>query len=101
MSGAMLQRLKFADRFAELLALFQIRDGAAECFFGGADHLRRNDGTADVEYTFEDVPSRIDFAEHIFGADAHVLERDSRSVVRVDRRRALDAYARRRRIDEK
>src|SRR5271170_1385993 len=101
MSGAMLQRLKFADRFAELLAFFQISDGTAKCFFGRADHLSRNDGAADVEHTFEDVPTRIDFAEHILSADAHVLKCDSRSVVRVHRRRALCPNSERGQIDEK
>ena len=51
----MLQCLEFADRFAELLAFFQVGDGAAERFVAGADQFRRDERAADVQHAFEHV----------------------------------------------
>src|SRR6266404_2311115 len=51
--GAVLQRLEFADRLAELLALLEVADRAAEYFFAEADHFGRHRATADIEHPFE------------------------------------------------
>ena len=85
---------------AELLALLQIGDRAAECFLARADHLGGDAGASDVQHALQQVPTRIDFAEHVVGADVYVVERDPRGIVRIDRRRALDANSRRFRIDD-
>ena len=64
----MLQRLEFADQFAELLPLFQIGDGTAEHFLADAHHFRRDRTAADIEDAFQQGAALIDLAEH---ADRH------------------------------
>ena len=51
--GAVLQRLEFADQFAELLALLEVADGAAEHFLAEPDHFRGHRATADIEHAFQ------------------------------------------------
>ena len=89
MRGAVLQRLKLADQLAELLALLQIADGAAEYFFADADHFRRHRTAADVENAFQQCAALIDFAEHAVGVDLDIVEHDARGVVRIHHRGAF------------
>src|SRR6266849_7082582 len=62
--GAVLQRLEFADQLAELLALLEIADGAAEHFLAEADHFRGHRAPADIEHALHQRPALIDLAEH-------------------------------------
>ncbi len=64
LGGAVLQRLEFADQLAELLALLEIRDGAAEHLLAQAHHFGGHRAAADIEHAFQQRPALIDFAEH-------------------------------------
>src|SRR6185437_1734539 len=74
--GAMLQRLEFADQLAELLALLEVIDGAAEHFLRQTDHFSCHRATADIQHTLEQRPALIDLAEHAIGIDLGIVEHD-------------------------
>src|ERR1700730_320578 len=79
--GAMLQRLEFADRLAELLALLEIADGAGEHLLAQSHHFRRHRAAADIQQTFKKRITLIDLAEHMIGVDLDIVEIDARRVV--------------------
>src|SRR6267378_4354794 len=58
--GAMLQRLEFADRLAELLALLEVANGAAEHLLAEPDHFGGHRAAADIEYAFKQPMTLID-----------------------------------------
>ena len=89
----MLQRLEFADQLAELLALLQIGDGAAEHLLAEADHFGGDRAAADIEHAFQQRTALIDLAEHAVGVDLDIVELDPRRVVRVDHHGAFDRDA--------
>src|SRR6202012_1678779 len=91
--GAMLQRLELADRFAELLALLEIADGAAEDLFAETDHFRGHRAAADIEHALQQAMALIDLAEHAIGINLDMIEHDSRRIVRIDHRGPLDRDA--------
>src|SRR5665213_3400841 len=88
--GAVLQRLEFADQFAELLALLEVTDGAPEYLFAETDHFRGHRATTDIEHAYQQWMALIDLAEHTVGIDLDIAKRDSRRVVRIDHRGPLD-----------
>ena len=90
----MLQRLEFSDRLAELLALLEVADRAAEHFLADADHFGGDRATADIKHAFQKLMTLVDLAEHAVGIDLDVVELDPRRVVRIDHHRAfgLDAF---------
>ena len=89
----MLQRLEFADQLAELLALLQVGDGAAEHLFAQAHHFGSHRAAADVEHAFQQRSALIDLAEHAVGIDLDIAEFNARRIVRIDHHGALDGEA--------
>src|SRR5205814_1512222 len=98
--GAVLQRLKFADRLAELLALLEVIDGAAEYLLAQPDHFGGHGAAADIEHALQQLITLIDFAEHAVGVDLDIVERNPRRVVRIDHHRAFGVNALALGIDE-
>ena len=97
----MLQRLKLADQFAELLAFLQIGDGAPEYLLAEADHFRRHRAAPDIQHALEQVCTLIDLAQHAVGSHLDVVEGDACRVMRIDHRGAFDGDALALRIDQK
>ena len=89
----MLQRLEFADQLAELLALLEIRHGAAEHLVAQPHHFGGDRAAADIEQIVQQRPAGIDLAEHAVGVDLDIVELDARRVVRVDHDGALGRNA--------
>src|SRR5258708_10408207 len=58
----MLQRMEFADRLAELLALLEVIDRAAEYLLAQAHHFGGDRTAADIEHAFQQRPALIDLA---------------------------------------
>ena len=69
MRGAMLQGLERADRLAELLALLEVGERAAERLLAQSGQLGGDGGAADIERGFENRPTVIDLADHGIGVD--------------------------------
>src|SRR4029078_3108841 len=92
--SAMLQRLEFADRLAELLALLEIADRAAEHLLTDADHFGGHRATADIEYALQQLVTLVDLAEYAVGVALDIVEPDPRRVVGIDHHGAfgLDAF---------
>ena len=93
MRGAVLQALEFANHLAELLALFQVGDGAFEGFLADADEFAGDARAARVENGLDERRTGVDFTKHGIGVHLDIVERDARGVVRVDHDRAFDRHA--------
>src|SRR5258707_14086481 len=90
----MLQRREFADRLAELLALLEVADRAAEPLLAEPDHFGSHRAPADIEHAVQELMALVDLAEHAVGIDLDIVEGDPRRVVRIDHDGAfgLDAF---------
>src|SRR3546814_9529599 len=68
--GAVLERLKFADQLAELLAFLEVGDGHVHRTLADADEFGHSAGAGDGEQRVENRLPGIDFADEI--GRAHV-----------------------------
>ena len=69
-----LHALEVGDRLAELLALLGVGDGVIERALREAGHLRADGDAAFVQSLDRDLVALADFAEHVGGGDAAVVE---------------------------
>src|ERR1039458_4163810 len=99
--GAVLQRLEFADRLAELLTLLEVADGAAKYFLAETDHFRGHRAAPDIKHAFQQSMALIDLAEYAVGIDLDIAKHDSRRVMCIDHRGTLKRDALGFGIDEK
>src|SRR5579885_3724730 len=90
MGRAMLQRLKFANQFAELLALPEIGDGPREYFIRRAEQFSGDGGASGIESAFQGFPSLAGRSKNRIGRNRDVVEFEPRRIVRIDHRSALD-----------